>query len=76
MVSLVGRSNSNGSFPVGTPQKHVYAALCRITEYLMARLQAALTMVTAHMLWHAQENTVQHTAVHVETDKGRFKHLL
>jgi hypothetical protein len=58
MISSVSGCNSNGSFPIGTPEKHVYAASCRITEYLMARFQAALTMAAAHMLWHAQENAV------------------
>jgi hypothetical protein len=58
MISLVGGCNSNGSFPVGTPEKHVYAASCRITEYLMARLQAALTMAAAHMLYGMLKRTL------------------
>jgi hypothetical protein len=58
MASLVSEFNSNGSFPVGTPEKHVHAASCSIIEYLMARFQAPLTMAAAHTLRHAQENAI------------------
>jgi hypothetical protein len=56
-------------------KEHVSAVPLSITEDLMVRFQEAVTN-DANMLRHVQENSVQHTAVCLDTDGGCFKHLL
>jgi hypothetical protein len=50
--------------------------LSRTIENLVAKLQAAVTMVDANMLRCGRENGVQCTAVCLEMDEDRFERLL
>jgi hypothetical protein len=64
-----------GFIPLETNEVHVYDLPPRITEDLMPVLQAAGTTVNEKVLrrvQYAQDNT----AVCLEMDEGRFKHLL
>jgi hypothetical protein len=57
-------------------KKPVYAVSPTIIEDLVARLQAAVTTADVNMLGHVRDNAMQRTAICLEKDKGRFKHLL
>jgi hypothetical protein len=63
-------------FVWGNLKEHVYLVPHRTIEDLVGRLQEAVTMVDANMLRRVRENAVRRTAVCLETDGGRFDHLL
>jgi hypothetical protein len=60
----------------GHLKEQVYTVPSRTIENLVARLQAAVTMVDANMLRRVRENAVWPAAVCLEMDGGRFEHLL
>jgi hypothetical protein len=55
-------------------KEHIYAAPPRTSEDIVARLQAAVTIVNANMF--VQENAMRRTAACLKMDGDRFEHLL
>jgi hypothetical protein len=60
----------------GHLKKHIYAVPQKNIKHSMARLQTAVTMVSASTLRYAAGYTVEHTAICPDTDGGQSKHLL
>jgi hypothetical protein len=54
---------------------HVYTVPSRIIEYLVARLQAAVTRTDVNLLRCIRENVICRTAVSLQMDGGRLDHL-
>jgi hypothetical protein len=75
MAFSVAGSDSDEFFLWGHLKEQVYAVPLRTIEDLVARLQAAVTMVDANMLRRVRENAVRRTAVYLEMDGGRFENL-
>jgi hypothetical protein len=69
-------TKSKGFFYVETSEGAHYTVPPTIIKDLVLRLWAAVTTVGASVLWCAQENVLQCSAVCPETNGGHFKHLL
>jgi len=69
-------TKSKGFFHVETPEGAHYTILPMIIKDLVLRLWAAVTTVGANVLWCAQENVLQCSAVCPEMKGGHFEHLL
>jgi hypothetical protein len=63
-------------FSCGDTWRSIYEVPPRTIEDLVARLQAAVTMVNANLLRLVHENAVWCTAICLEMDKGCFEQLL
>jgi hypothetical protein len=60
----------------GNLKEHVYAVPPRTIEDLVARIQAAVATADAETSRRVREKSVRRTAICLQTDGGRFEHLL
>lgn len=75
-MDVEGQLNPSDFFHAQTPEGAQYTVPPGIIKDIVKRVWAAVTMVDNNVLWCAQENALQCSAVCPEMNGTHFEHLL